>query len=899
MRYLKPLRPFLGWSQLSIPTVYDDSLSYYEVLNKCIFHFNEMLKVMQENYEIIDEAFAKILEECEAAIARCEEAAARAEAAQSAAEKAQAAAEAAQAAAEAAQKLAEAAQAAAETARDDAITAQKAAEAAQAAAEAAQTAAEAAQQKAETAQAAAEAAQEKAEDAQAKAEAARDAAQAAQTGAESAQEKAEAAQAAAESARDAAQAAQTAAEAAQTKAEAAQTAAENARDAAQAAQSAAETAQAAAESAAKNAAASEQAAANSAASANTSAENAKTSETNAANSATAAAESASNAEADATNAAESAEHASTAADQAAASATDAADSAELAGQHAEAAEGSAQDAAASAEEIKNALDNYYDKTESDNTFVKKTGDTMTGNLVMNTKDDPNNGTVYLDGAATRFRTIYLAGNQDFNNLLLNGIYSRSGISPAGDKNYPSNLNGSNFVLIVIAEPNSKIVKQIFFTYGTPDIYIRFSTLNQDEIQFGSWEKISKLSDISGNYLPLSGGTMTGNITMSGNAQLIGNASTSNTWKYSTTKVTDLNDLKTGGIYKVNGTTILNSPAQSNLDIIVLTSYNSTVYTQIAIPNLYNTTLYLRVGNNDGFGNWITFSKTNDLNNYLPLSGGTMTGNITMSDDTKLIGNAETSDFFKLIQIPYSSDMNKIINSGFYAISRGDSVSNAPEEISAENNAFSCFVFPWQYPNTTGISQLLFSGDGTTVKGVYLRLTNNPDVGWGNWVRLDNITEEPANGTPIFYKRVYSTDSKFFANIYKIAGDEKKAKVDIYANNLNSEFNLSFSTDFPTFPAIFKIDEPQSNFNAKDLPLDLKTSMDLVIGNYTVEKSGRYIGLVNLNYIIGFSGSSSYIKPYFNGILLESSVLNKGTTSGAFPVFITSFINNVKSSWSWD
>ena len=651
MRYLKPLRPFFAWSQLSIPTVYDDSLSYYEVLNKCIFHFNEMLKIMQENYEIIDEAFAKILEECEAAIARCEEAAARAEAAQSAAEKAQAAAEAAQAAAEAAQKLAEAAQAAAEAARDDAVTAQKAAEAAQAAAEAAQAAAEAAQQKAETAQAAAEAAQAKAEDAQEKAESARDAAQAAQNAAEAAQQKAEEAQNAAESARDAAQAAQTAAESARDAAQAAQSAAESARDEAQAAQTAAEAAQKKAETAQEAAEASEQAAANSASSAAESASNAAKSASSAAESASNAAESASSAETDATSAAASA-------NQAAESATNAAESADAAHNSETSAADSAADAAASAEEIKNALDNYYDKTESDDTFVKKAGDTMTGNLVMDTKDNPNNGTVYLDGAATRFRTIFLTGNQDFNNLILNGIYCRSGTT-SGDKNYPSTLDGSNFVLIVIAGASSKIVKQIFFNYGpTPDIYIRFSSLSQDEIQFGSWEKIAILSDISGNYLPL--------------------------------------------------------------------------------------------------------------------SGGTMTGNITMSADTKLIGNAETSDFFKLIRIPANSDMNKIIDTGFYAIAPRNNVSNVPEGISGGNNAFSCFVFPWWYPSTTGIAQLAFGGQEKTVKGVYFRLTNNPDTGWSDWVRLDNTA--PENTVKIY--GIKETDHLRFiiydlGNYYKVEGYTKQ------------------------------------------------------------------------------------------------------------------------------
>ena len=624
MRYLKPLRPFLAWSQLSIPTVYDDSLSYYEVLNKCIFHFNEMLKIMQENYEIIDEAFAKILEECEAAIARCEEAAARAEAAQSAAEKAQAAAEAAQAAAEAAQKLAEAAQAAAEAARDDAVTAQKAAEAAQAAAEAAQAAAEAAQSKAETAQAAAEAAQSKAEDAQEKAESARDAAQAAQTAAEAAQQKAEEAQSAAESARDAAQAAQQKAEAAQEAAEA-----------------------------------SEQAAADSAA-----------------------------------------------------------------------------DAAASAEEIKNALDNYYDKTESDNTFVKKAGDTMTGNLVMNNS--------HVEGASSAaFFNLIPDDITDLNNLNTNGYFVIS-------KNLSNSPNFEYYLLYNNIVKGSKHITQVAFErIRGNNIAVR--NFNAVSSLWSDWTYFTTQSDITGNYLPLSGGTMTGKINVADELNDTFTGLSKGNYVTTIGENSDLNDVKTNCL-NFYTTTAASSEESKNFPAKVSGFLVSLVQSpSIFIRQIYYTTpsntIYTRVYRpvQNSWSTWEEIATTAEINNslsgYLPLTGGTMTGNITMSADTKLIGNAETSDFFKLIHIPNASDMNKIIESGFYAISRGDSVSNAPEEVSAENNAFSCFVFPWQYPNTTGISQMLFSGDGTTVKGVYLRLTNNPEIGWGNWIRLDNTTSE--------------------------------------------------------------------------------------------------------------------------------------------------------------
>ena len=657
MRYLKPLRPFLAWSQLSIPTVYDDSLSYYEVLNKCIFHFNEMLKIMQENYEIIDEAFAKILEECEAAIARCEEAAARAEAAQSAAEKAQAAAEAAQAAAEAAQKLAEAAQAAAEAARDDAVTAQKAAEAAQAAAEAAQAAAEAAQQKAETAQqkaetaqAAAEAAQAKAEDAQEKAESARDAAEAA------------------------AEAAQQNAEEAQTAAEAAQSAAERAQEAAQAAQTA-------------------------------------------------------------------------------------------------------------AEEIKNALDNYYNKTESDATFVKKAGDTMTGKLVMESGEQPNTSEIYLDGASKRFKTILLSGNQDFNTLTNNGIYCRTG-GTGTDTNAP--ISYTNFILVVLAfDKSNNIIKQLYFTSGTtPTIYVRFIYTSDEGPIYGKWEKIATNAEINNSlsgYLPLTGGTMTGKINVQDEWNDIFTGLSKGNYVTTINENSDLNDVKTNCVnfYTTKVATSeesKNFPSKSSGFLVSLSKVSLNYIRQIYYVTFYNS-IYTRIYDSTS-NSWSTWEKilfeTDIVGNYLPLSGGTMTGNITMSADTKLIGNAETSDFFKLIHITNASDMNKIISSGFYAISSGDSVSNAPEEISAENNAFSCFVFPWQYPDTTGISQLLFSGDGSTVKGVYLRLTNNPEVGWGNWVRLDNV---PDTNTVKVYQ-VKETDHLRFiiydlGNYYKVEGYTKQ------------------------------------------------------------------------------------------------------------------------------
>jgi chemotaxis protein histidine kinase CheA len=163
---------------------------------------------------------------------------------------------------------AETAQTGAETAETNAETAQTAAETAQTAAETAQTAAETAVTDAETAQTAAETAQGYAEEWATKAEdslisvaaggdgstdysALHHAAKAADsaTAASSSATDAETAQTAAETAQTAAETAQTGAETAQTAAETAQTAAETAQTAAETAQTGAETAQTAAETA--------------------------------------------------------------------------------------------------------------------------------------------------------------------------------------------------------------------------------------------------------------------------------------------------------------------------------------------------------------------------------------------------------------------------------------------------------------------------------------------------------------------------------------------------------------------------------------------------------------------------------------------------------------------------
>ena len=156
MRYLNPLRYIHYHTQLAIPTIYDDSLSFYEIMNKTNLHFNEVINDMNENYDIIDKAFQEVLEQTNKWM---EEAKAQADRAEQEANKSQASAEASQQAAEDARNQADRAKSEADAAAASAVEAQNQADRASSEADRAHTEAENAKAQA---QAAANSAQESA-----------------------------------------------------------------------------------------------------------------------------------------------------------------------------------------------------------------------------------------------------------------------------------------------------------------------------------------------------------------------------------------------------------------------------------------------------------------------------------------------------------------------------------------------------------------------------------------------------------------------------------------------------------------------------------------------------------------------------------------------------------------
>lgn len=160
MRYLNPLRYIHYHTQLAIPTIYDDSLSFYEVMNKTNLHFNEVINDMNENYEIIDKAFQEVLEQTNKWM---EEAKAQADRAEQEANKSQASAEASQQAAEDARNQADRASSEADRAKQEADNAENSAADALEQANRAETEANRAQTEAGNAAASAAEAQKQAE----------------------------------------------------------------------------------------------------------------------------------------------------------------------------------------------------------------------------------------------------------------------------------------------------------------------------------------------------------------------------------------------------------------------------------------------------------------------------------------------------------------------------------------------------------------------------------------------------------------------------------------------------------------------------------------------------------------------------------------------------------------
>ena len=364
---------------------------------------------------------------------------------------------------------------------------------------------------------------------------------------------------------------------------------------------------------------------------------------------------------------------------------------------------------------------------------------MTGNLVM---EYP----VIVDGTSKTSITpkvSLIPDNTDLNNFLKPGSYNCvSSISLETIKNVPEKVA---FLLInstLSQDPDSETITfQTFIAARSNNVYTRF-------IQPGSsilteWNKL-----IGGEYLPLSGGTMTGKINVADelNDTFVGLSKGS----YVTTinEDSDLNNVMSNcvnfyqtGVATSEGSK--NFPAKISGFLVCLVRSPSIYIRQIYYATPSNS-IYTRIyrSDNNSWSDWVKItSETDIVGNYLPLSGGTMTGNILGSKNylTSSSNKAYFDGFSSgliIHPIPEGNpDINNVTEPGiYYTPNISDNFSNIPEDVTG----YSWYMIT-KYPSG-GISILLHNfANGkmyVTKNGIagFSKITPN------SWVRLDNVSD---------------------------------------------------------------------------------------------------------------------------------------------------------------
>ena len=503
-----------------------------------------------------------------------------------------------------------------------------AAEAAKLAAQAAQAAAELAETGAETAETNAETANTNAaSSASAASTSATNAANSASSAATSASNASTSASAAATSATDASTSASSAATSATSAATSAGTATTQATAAAASATSASNSAAAAASSAsaastsATNAATSETNAATSAANASTSETNASTSETAAAGSAASASTSASNAATSATSASNSASAASTSATNAAASET--------------AAAGSASAASASADAALAALDNFDDRylgQKASAPTVDNDGDPLvTGALYFDTTDDAMkvwDGTQWLNAYASLSGA--LIANNNLSDLT-NAATARTnlGLGTAATTDSTAYATAAQGALADAALPAS--------SYTAADVLTKVKTVDGS----GSGLDADTVDGLHSTDVVETSDGVTTNLNTEYDAKMFG-------WTPSTTGAPDAGYGQ--GISIINNGKTHNNSNNWITQLGFGTTDNTSYFRTKVNANAWSAWRTIWNSANDGAGSGLDadlldgqqgtyYAAASSLSNYLPLSGGAITGDVTFGDNDKAIFGA--------------------------------------------------------------------------------------------------------------------------------------------------------------------------------------------------------------------------------------------------------------------
>lgn len=230
-----------------------------------------------------------------------------------------------------------------------------------------------------------------------------------------------------------------------------------------------------------------------------------------------------------------------------------------------------------------------------------------------------------------------------------------------------------------SNPSTLPVNQIFYSEikgvdGTPTVQgALFSVQGDDEgiqlwasssrtelyyrtkwTSFGNWIKLATTSDI-GNYLPLSGGTLSGNLTIN----TVG----------STTFVINNNDTNGSETFMRvlrKGTASAAIGFRDSLGAYIY-NYNSNKYLFIDNDG------YARVGTTSGSTRLALITDIPTVSGYLPLSGGTMSGNISFNGDTGhiVVGARETSNYVSAVSFTKGSATNSALI-GYHSTGGSDS-----------------------------------------------------------------------------------------------------------------------------------------------------------------------------------------------------------------------------------
>lgn len=186
--------------------------------------------------------------------------------------------------------------------------------------------------------------------------------------------------------------------------------------------------------------------------------------------------------------------------------------------------------------------------------------------------------------------------------------------------------------------------------------LRFRTTKSfSSTEWNPWTTIATEPYVSSNYLPLTGGTLLGNLTINTAG--------------STTFVINNNDTNASETFMRvlrKGTASAAIGFRDNIGAYIY-NYNSKKYLFIDNDG------YARVGTTSGSTRLALITDIPSISGYLPLSGGTMSGNISFNGDTGhiVVGARETSNFVSAVSFNKGSATNSALI-GYHSTGGSDS-----------------------------------------------------------------------------------------------------------------------------------------------------------------------------------------------------------------------------------